>query len=225
MLGTGLITRWLGRRAPLVAPERAYALWAPAYPARPHNALMEAEQAIVGPMLRQSRVRRALDVGTGTGRNLQLLREAGVATAVGVDLSQAMLACADPSFPRVRSDACRLPFRDGAFDMVSSSLMCGDLADLLAFIREASRVLTRGGQLVYSDFHPSWAAMGWRRTFSAADGRQYELPYCSHSIDEHLAVLEASDIEVATIREPRVAGRGAPVVVVFHGSKRGRSRT
>ena len=224
MIGTDLLTRWLGRRAPVIETERAYALWAPAYPARAHNPLMEAEQAIVGPLLRYGRARRALDVGTGTGRNLRLLRDAGVTTVVGLDLSQAMLACADASFPRVRSDACRLPFRAAAFDMVSSSLMCGDIADLAAFIREASRVLTPGGQLVYSDFHPSWAARRWRRTFAAADGRQYELPYCPHTIDEHLALLDAVGIEVSAIREPRVSGRGAPVVVVFHGAKRGRRR-
>lgn len=224
MKGTGLITRLWQRRAPLVPAEEAYALWAPTYPAHPHNPLMEAEQAIVAPILRAARARRALDVGTGTGRNLALLREAGVPLVVGVDLSEAMLACADDSFPRIRTDACRLPFRACAFDIVSSSLMCGDIEDLNAFIGEASRTLASGGQLVYSDFHPSWTALGWRRTFAASDGRRYELPYCPHSIEEHLQLLDVHGIDISAIREPRVDGRGAPVVVVFHGSRRMRTR-
>jgi malonyl-CoA O-methyltransferase len=220
----GLLARLLPRRASLLPADEAYALWAPTYPARPHNPLMQAEQVIVAPLLRSTRARRALDVGTGTGRNLALLREAGVPLVVGVDLSEAMLACADGSFARIRGDACGLPFRSGAFDVVSSSLMCGDIADLDAFIGEASRVLAVGGQLVYSDFHPSWTALGWRRTFAAADGHRYELAYCPHAIEEHLQLLDAHDIDICAIREPRVDGRGAPVVVVFHGSRRMRTR-
>jgi malonyl-CoA O-methyltransferase len=127
-----------------------------------------------------------------------------------------MLGRTSPELPRVCGDGCRLPFRDGAFDLVSSSLMAGDVADLGSWIREAARVLAPGGHLIYSDFHPSWAARHWRRTFRDANGRLRELAYFPHQIEEHLSLIAASPLRVRAIREPRLAGRRAPVVVVFH---------
>ena len=209
-----------GHAGPLAARE-GYALWADTYPPRPHNALMEAEQAIVRPLIDAAMPTCALDVGTGTGRYLGLLQSAGARSVVGVDMSLAMLERSSRDLPRVCGDACRLPFRDASFDLVCSSLMVGDVADLGAWVREATRVLAPGGHLIYSDFHPSWADRRWRRTFRDAEGRRRELTYFPHQIEEHLAVLEASPLAVRAIREPRLAERPAPVVVVFHAVKPG----
>jgi malonyl-CoA O-methyltransferase len=202
-------------------PREGYALWAETYPARPHNPLMEAEQAVVEPMIRAARPTRALDAGTGTGRCLPLLQAAGASTIVGLDMSLAMLARTSREVPRICADGCCLPFRDGSFDVVCSSLMVGDVADLAAWVREAGRVLAPGGHLIYSDFHPSWSARRWRRTFRTMDGRLCELSYFPHAIEEHLALLAGAPFTVRAIREPRVAGRAAPVVVVFHAVKPG----
>ena len=162
-----------------------------------------------------------------TGRCLPLLAATGARLVVGVDLSLPMLE-PKQSFraPRLCADACRLPFRNGAFDLVSSSLMVGDVDDLRGWITEAARVLARGGNLVYSDFHPSWATEGWRRTFRTADGRLMELGFHPHGIEEHLAALEARSYSRIRERARPVArllpaGR-RPVVVVFHAVKRGR---
>jgi hypothetical protein len=73
---------------------------------------------------------------------------------------------------------------------------------------------------VYSDFHPSWNAERWRRTFRAADGRRVEISYFPHSMEQHLASLEQAPFEVRTIREPRLRNVTRPVVVVFHAVKR-----
>lgn len=219
MLGLDALAARLRRR--VLPPREAYALWADSYPPRPHNALMEAEQAVVGRLIAAARPVRALDVGTGTGRNLPLLEAAGARSAIGIDLSMAMLRHNGCPTPRVCGDACRLPFRDRAFDLVCASLMVGDVPDLQAWVREAARVLARGGHLIYSDFHPSWAAAQWRRTFRASDGRLCELGYNPHTLEEHLAVLEGARLTVRTIREPRIASRRVPVVVVLHAVKDG----
>jgi SAM-dependent methyltransferase len=162
---------------------------------------------------------RALDVGTGTGRCLPLLASAGARPVVGLDMSLPMLGRKAYGLPRVCANACQLPFPDASFDLICSSLMVGDLEDLGAWLGEVTRVLAPGGHLVYSDFHPSWAAERWRRTFRTADGRLFELSYFPHAIDEHLAWLQRAPFVLRTIREPRLAGRKTPVVVVFHAVK------
>jgi malonyl-CoA O-methyltransferase len=219
----GSLARWLRFGTPRrVEPREAYDLWAENYPPWPHNPLMEAEQSVVAPMIAgraAGHTRRALDVGTGTGRCLPLLASTGARLVVGVDMSLAMLARRSFHAPRLCADACRLPFRNGAFDLVSSSLMVGDVDDLRAWISEAARVLAPGGSLIYSDFHPSWSDRGWKRTFRAADGQLMELGFHSHAIEEHLALLEAASLDVRAIREPRVPGGEAPVVAVFHAVK------
>jgi len=205
----------------LLEARDAYALWAATYPPQPHNPLMEVEQSVVAPVIAAAAPTRALDVGTGTGRYLPLLASAGARLVVGLDLSMPMLGHQADEQPRVCANACRLPFPAGSFDLICSSLMVGDVEDIGAWMREVARVLTPGGTLVYSDFHPSWSREQWRRTFRGADGKRYELSYFPHSIEEHLARLQDHALIVRTIREPRLSGRKAPVVVVFHATKPG----
>jgi len=207
----------------------AYELWADTYPAVAHNPLMRLEQEIVEPLLGQLRVARALDVGTGSGRYLSVLQST-VAAVVGVDFSLAMLA--HGTGRRVCADACHLPVRSGAFGLVNASLMVGDVAHLDPWTREMARALAPGGHLVYSDFHPSWAQHGWRRTFRTPAGVQHDVSFHAHTIDEHLAALDGAGLRIRAIREPRFKDDADPdvkafrrrwgnpqVVVVFHAVK------
>jgi len=252
-----LAARALGRRRVLPAQE-AYALWADTYPPSPHNPLMRAEQAVMAPIIQSTSPQRALDAGTGSGRYLELLASTGACVVIGVDRSLPMLVSrardagpktaskADhknllqpsPSRPwkmssvaRVCGDVRRLPFADASFDLISSSLMVGDLADLDGWVSEAERVLAPGGHLVYSDFHPSWATRRWRRTFQTADGRSFEVAYFSHPLAEHVTALESRSFEIRAVREPRLTvhdapatladGDDVPVAIVFHAVKPG----
>lgn len=204
-----------------LSPGAAYELWAETYPAAAHNPLMAAEQAIVERILAHVRARRALDVGTGSGRYLPILR--GTArTVVGLDLSMPMLQRGvEPN--RVCGDARTLPFRRSAFDLVNASLVVGDIEHLHAWVVEMARVLRPGGHLVYSDFHPSWTERGWQRTFRSGDGVLRTIRFEPHSMDDHLTALEGAALRVEAIREPRltVGGISAPVVVIVHAVKDG----
>src|SRR5258708_3932463 len=209
-----------GKTRRLLPAREAYAIWAESYPPEPHNPLMEAEQGIVAPILAPLSPRRAIDVGTGSGRNLPLLASTGARFVCGVDFSMPMLSKDTSGRPRVCANACKLPFHDRSFDLISSSLMMGDIADLAQCIAELARVLTPGGHLVYSDFHPAWAAGSGRRTFEAADGRSFELAYCAHSIAAHLAPLDRYGLDVLAVHEAHVPQTEPPVAAVFHAVKR-----
>jgi ubiquinone/menaquinone biosynthesis C-methylase UbiE len=221
--------------------QEAYALWADNYPPSPHNPLMRAEQAVMAPIIQSTSPQRALDAGTGSGRYLELLASTGARVVIGVDLSLPMLvsrardprtlSLPTPSVARVCGDVRRLPFADASFDLISSSLMVGDVADLDRWVSEAARVLAPGGHLVYSDFHPSWSTRRWRRTFQTADGRSFEVAYFSHTLAEHVAVLEGRSFDIRAVREPRLTvhdapatladGEEIPVAIVFHAVKPG----
>lgn len=96
--------------------------------------------------------RRALDLGTGTGKAALLVAERfPEAEVVGVDLSPGMIAEARRILPpelaaRVRfevADAAELPFEGGAFDLVA-------LFNMIPFFPELARVSAPGGALVVS---------------------------------------------------------------------------
>ena len=204
---------------PLLEPDQGYALWAETYPPRAHNELMRVEQSAMRLLWQELPVERALDLGTGTGRNLVLLADQGVRTRVGIDRSLAMLKRADPAGPRrICGDATALPFVEGAFDLVLASLMAGDVRDLDGLTGEASRVLRRGGSFVYSDFHPSWAERSWERTFESRDGRSWRLPYHPHSLDDHRNAIARAALETAALEEPLLDGHR--VLVILRAVKR-----
>jgi len=204
--------------ATLLQPQAAYELWADTYAAAAHNPLMQAEEAMVERMLRGVVAARALDVGTGSGRYLPILAGTG-ATVVGLDLSMPMLRRG--SGRRVCADACALPFRRATFQLINASLMVGDVKDLRGWASEMARVLSTGGHLVYSDFHPVWKEQGWQRTFRDAAGRLRTIAFEPHAIDDHLDALAAAGLAVRAIREPRlpIKRKELPVLAIFHAVK------
>jgi SAM-dependent methyltransferase len=103
---------------------------------------------------------RCLDLGCGTGLALPLLSEAGWAVT-GVDASGEQLALARrraPDAELLQADAHALPFDDESFDAVISVLTHTDFDDAAVAIRQAARVLARGGVFVYAGVHPCFGS-------------------------------------------------------------------
>ena len=91
---------------------------------------------------------RTLDVGTGTGRNLPLF-PAGT-FVVAVDPSLSALRRARRRAPGAAVTAASveaLPFRDGVFDTIASSLAFCSVADPARGLAEVRRVLRPSGHL------------------------------------------------------------------------------
>ncbi len=102
-----------------------------------------------------------LDLGTGTGRMLQLLAERAQ-RCIGVDLSPSMLSVARANIERAglrhvqlrHGDIYALPVEPGGYDVVVIHQVLHYLDDPARAVREAVRALRPGGRLFVVDFAP-----------------------------------------------------------------------
>ena len=131
------------RRRPVVtalAPSAAYELWAPSYPAEPHNALMRVEQAAVLDVLPDVTGLTVLDAACGTGRYARLLEARAAAAIIGVDLTTAMLERARrPGAHLIRADLCALPLASSSIDVAVCGLALNDVRGLDPAVRLSPR--------------------------------------------------------------------------------------
>ena len=105
---------------------------------------------------------RAVEIGCGEGRVTRDLKERGHDVA-GVDASPTLVAAArtlDSAGEYVVSDAARLPFEDGAFDLAVAYNSLMDIDDMAGAVREAWRVLKPGSRFCICVTHPINDA-GW----------------------------------------------------------------
>jgi ubiquinone/menaquinone biosynthesis C-methylase UbiE/DNA-binding transcriptional ArsR family regulator len=125
-----------------------------------HVADAAVEQAIRA-ALGDKPIRALLDLGTGTGRMLELFA-ADIERGLGLDLSLDMLALARARLDRAglkhcsvrRGDIYDLALPRDAFDVVIIHQVLHFLDDSGRAIREAARVLRPGGRLLVVDFAP-----------------------------------------------------------------------
>jgi ubiquinone/menaquinone biosynthesis C-methylase UbiE len=121
----------------------------------------EAVEDAIRTALSDKPFRSLLDLGTGTGRMLELFGPA-IERGLGLDLSLDMLLLARDRLERAglkncsvrQGDLYDLPLANDSFDVVILHQVLHFLDDCARAIREASRVLRPGGRLLVVDFAP-----------------------------------------------------------------------
>ncbi len=159
---------------------------------------------------------RILDIGCGTGRLTDRIgaRLAAPDQAVGIDAAAQMIAQA--SLKRQRSSykvaaAEELPFADGSFDGVVSSLFFHhvDLDLKQKALAEAWRVLKPGGRLVVADMHTPTSLLGAAFSYLA------RWLFMQPEIGENISGLLPGLIAEAGFAEPQLLRTYLGYVAVF----------
>lgn len=140
------IARWFDERAPAWDSERDLAV---------DGGRVET---VLQRLFAARRPRSLLDIGTGTGRILEILA-AYIEEGLGIDLSRDMLAVARDRLDRARLPHCRVRLADmHSLPIPSASFTAATLHQVLHFaddpfrvLAEARRVLAPGGLLVVVD--------------------------------------------------------------------------
>ncbi len=176
-------------------------------------------EAVLSEIVGEGRPRRFLDVGTGTGRMLELLGPRAD-WALGVDASREMLAiarakldCAELTHVSVRlGDAYRLPVDRASCDLICLHHILHFLDDPAAAIAEAAAALAPGGRIIVVDFDAH------DREFLRTDHAHVRLGFSAESLTRYFT---AAGLAFETVRALRPARDDQLTVLVTAARKPG----
>jgi SAM-dependent methyltransferase len=151
-------------------------------------------------------VRRAADLGCGTGRTGAWLRGRGVTGAIdGVDLTPEMLAVARARGVHTRlveGDVRATGLPGSAYDLVIASLIDEHLPDLRPLYAEASRLAAPEAAFVIVAFHPHFImATGMPTHFTNGSGEPVAITTHVHLLSDHVNAGLSAGWTLAEMRE------------------------
>jgi SAM-dependent methyltransferase len=146
-----------------------------------------------------------LDVGCGTGANLEMLSQFG--DAEGVDVSQDALAfCRERGLKNVRhGEAEKLPYDDGTFDLVTALDVVEHLDDDVAGLSEMWRVLKPGGRALL--FVPAFMFLWGVQDDISHHRRRYRIPELQNVVKKAGFEVERTTYANITFFAPILLGR------------------
>jgi SAM-dependent methyltransferase len=133
------------------------------------------------PMLPDFRDKRVLDLGCGFGWHCIYAMEHGAASAVGVDISEKMLAVArkKTAFANVEY-ICKpiedMDFPEKSFDVVISSLALHYIRSFEDIVKKVRSCLTTSGVFIFTVEHPVFTAYGTQDWYYDKDGKILHFP-------------------------------------------------
>ncbi|KOX07835.1 class I SAM-dependent methyltransferase [Nocardiopsis sp. NRRL B-16309] len=153
-------------------------------------------------------VRRAADLGCGTGRTGAWLRGRGVAHVDGVDLSAGMLELAGRRGAHdtlTQGDVRASGLSEAAYDLVIASLIDEHLPDLGPLYAEARRLAAPGATFALVAYHPQFMMVSGMPThFTDESGEDVAITTHVHLLSDHVRAAMAAGWRLAELTEATV---------------------
>jgi SAM-dependent methyltransferase len=137
--------------------------------------------------------RRILDVACGVGYGSAILANSGARLAIGLDYSDDGLQYASSHYRQerisfVRSDAVRLPFGMGVFDLIVSFETIEHLVDPVGFVEQCVRCLRTDGSFIVST--PNTKALPAGLKHSPFHIKEFSLEELKSLLGQHFREIE-----------------------------------
>src|SRR5688572_24738582 len=160
---------WLKK---IIKPKRqtdaapAYDLWAEKYDHQPGNLMMDLDEEIFSNLVKEAVItdKVVVDVGCGTGRHWNKIRQQQPSRLIGYDVSKKMLNRLRDKFFTAEvylSTGYMMPqLKDQSADLLISTLTIAHIEKIEKAFTEWKRVLKKGGEMILTDYHPEALARG-----------------------------------------------------------------
>ena len=174
---------------------------------------------------------RVLDIGSGIGGPARWIARTFGCHVTGIDLTADFCRAAEtlnaatglqPQVQIVHGSALSMPFADGSFDRAYSQNVVMNIADKVAFYREARRVLKPGGILVLSNLvrgtgpeptYPTpWAATAATSFLSTPEVTKTEIAAAGLRIVSFKAESSSASLAAQKTQRQKLEAEGLPAL-------------
>jgi len=191
--------------APILSSCEAYRRWARSYDTE-QNPMLSLERRYLEPLLPDAAGLDVVDLGCGTGRWLEILKEDAPRKILGVDPSPEMLQQAKRKLSGAATllcaDGATVPLEQASADLVLGTFVLSYIEDASAFLTNVRFALRECGSFFLTDVHPGTsAALQWRRGVRSETGFQ-EIQTFERSVDAVIGLCDSAGLELCARLEP-----------------------
>lgn len=194
------------RHYPTLDTVAGYAEWSQSYDAEMGEEL-DIDLLTRLETIQWSQIKKAIDLGCGTGRIGVWLKAQGVHSIVGVDICEAMLrhATAKGVYKNlIQADITSLSDVSCLYDLGISVLAACHLSNLQALFQEADRIIHADGVFILADYHPFFLLKGIPTNFQRPGGESVAIENHVHLLSEHVQAARQSNWRLVEMHEKLV---------------------
>jgi SAM-dependent methyltransferase len=193
------------RGYPVASVVKGYGEWAKTYDATLTVGLLDEPLLDSLASINWHEVRIAADLASGTGRTGVWLKNHGVETIHGVDLTQPMLdiAASKRAYEQLHlADVASTPLTSSAYDLCMLVLADEHLPEIEPVYREAVRLLVPGGRFALIGYHPFFLMHGMVPThYHRANREAVTIRSYVHLFSEHFDAARRASLKIEEFKE------------------------